>query len=70
MSSQAQIVDEPSEVASLLANSLPQQALFFTIFIMVQSIGRLPFNLFRFVRLIRCAFSYVLLARPITPGEV
>jgi hypothetical protein len=67
---QAQIVEEPSEVVSLLANSLPQQALFFIIFIMVQGIGRLSFQLFRFVRLIRCAVKWCLLARPITPSEV
>lgn len=65
----AQIVEEPSEMVSLLANSLPQQALFFIIFIMVQGIGRLSFQLFRFVRLIRCAVKWCLLARPITPSE-
>jgi hypothetical protein len=57
-------------VVSLLANALPQQALFFTIFIMVHGIGRLPFQLFRFVRLIRCAFKWIFLARPVAASEV
>lgn len=65
----ADIIKEPGQIPSLLAHSLPQQALFFTIWIMVQGMGRLPFRLLRFFSLLWFICKYLLSGPPVPPTK-
>jgi len=67
---QADIIEELGQIPSLLAHPLPQQALSFTIWIMVQGLGRLPFRLLRFFSLLWFICKYLLTGLPVPPTKV
>ncbi len=64
------IVERTASVVDLLAMSLPQQSLFFTIFIVVSGLGRLPFKLLRMGDLVQFLARYFITERPKTKQQV
>jgi len=56
------IINKPSDIVNLLANSLPQQSIFFINFILVSGLGRVPLKLFRLADLVKQYLLYALRA--------
>jgi len=59
-----QVIDDPTQIIQLLATTLPQQSLFFLLYLMVAGMGRQPIGLVRILNLIGWTFGHLLAKNP------